>query len=175
MTGEVTGEVTKSLQKAGGLFAWVTPIEYFRRQFSPPSFADAERLRKLASFASVLSAVATTATAAASISAGKNAVSLAKAGDFSASNQSMAESSDFVQLGAKFVDIPALNDFKGANSAASVLEEQRSDGTARIVRCPVVDHFFSYSAPIESPVWLYYQRVSMPCRDFEESDREHVE
>ena len=162
-------------KKSEGLFAWVTPIEYFRRQFSPPSIADAERLRRLAVFASVLSAVATTATAAASVSAGEDAVSLAKAGDFSASNQSMDQSRGFLQLGKEFIDRSALIDFEGANAAASVLEEQRSDGTVRIVRCPVVDHFFSYSAPIESPIWLHYQKVSMPCRDFEESDREHVE
>lgn len=161
--------------KSEGLIPWVTPIEYFRRQFSPPSLADAERLRRLASFATALSAVATTASAAASISAGQDAVSSAKAGDFSASNQSMATSKSFTQLGAGFVDISALVGYEGANAAASVLEEQRSDGTVRIVRCPVVDHFFSYSAPVDSPIWLDYQKVSMPCRDFEESDLENVE
>ena len=161
--------------KNDGLFRWVTPIEYFRRQFSPPSLADIERQRKLAGLASVLSAAATTATAAASISAGRDAVSAAKVGDWSGSNHLMTTSRDFNQLGAAFVRVSAVTAPEGANAAASVLEEQRSDGTVRIVRCPVVDHFFSYSASINSPTWRTYQKVSMPCRDFKESDLEHAE
>lgn len=161
--------------KSDGLFRWITPIEYFRRQFSPPSSADIERQRRLAVFSSVLGAAATVATAAATVSAGHDSISAAKAGDFSTSNQLMDTSTDFSRQSATFLDTSATAIPKGANAAASVLEETRSDGTVRIIRCPVVDHFFNYSAPISSPIWLTYQKVSIPCRDFMESDLEHVE
>jgi hypothetical protein len=167
--GGLNGEIAV---KSEGFFRWITPVEYFRRKFSPLSLAAAERQRKLAGAASVMGVVATTA---ATVSAGHDAVSSAKVGDWFTSNQLMALSTGFNQLGWAFVGTSAIAPPESANAAASVLEEMRSDGTLRVVRCPVVDHFFSYSAPIDSPIWVTYQNVSVPCRDFVESDLEHVE
>jgi hypothetical protein len=157
--------------KNGGFFGWMMPLNYFRNKFSPISEKSAKRQRKYAGIASVVGAVATTA---ATVSAGQDAVSSAKVGDWTTSNQQMALSRSFNQLGGAFV-ATAGSVPDGANAATSVLEEKTADGRTRISRCPVVDHFFSFAAPVESSFWAVYQSVSMPCRDLVASDLERVE
>jgi len=157
--------------KRDGFFRWMMPLNYFRYKFSPISEASAKRQRKLAGIASVVGAVATTA---ATVSAGQDAVSSAKMGDWATSNQQMALSRSFNQLGGAFV-ATAGSMPEGADAAASVLEEKTADGRTRIFRCPVVDHFFSFAAPVESPLWSTYQSVSLPCRDLLASDLAHTE
>lgn len=157
--------------KNEGYFRWFMPVTYFRTKFSPISEAAGKRKRKLAVIASVAGGVATTS---AGFSAGHDAVSSAKAGDFATSNQQMAESRSINQLGLALVRSGTATP-EDANELTSVLEEKKPDGTVRIVRCPVVDHFFSFSTPIESTIWTTYQKVSMACRDLVASDLQHVE
>ena len=109
------------------------------------------------------------ASTAASVTAANDAVSSAKAGEFALSNQQMQIARGFNQLGGAMNGVSA-DSLIGANSAASVLALEDADGVVRIIRCPVIDHFFSYAAPAESPIWITYQQVSMPCRDFVASD-----
>lgn len=165
------GFASEIADKNGGFLGWMMPLNYFRYKFSPISESSAERARRLASIASVVGAVATTA---ATVSAGQDAISSAKSGDWSASNQQMALSRSFTQLGGAYVALAGAAP-EGANNAASVLEIKTADGRTRISRCPVIDHFFSFAAPVDSPIWTVYQKVSMPCRDFVATDLEHMD
>lgn len=159
-------------KKSLGFFRWATAIGYFRAKFSPLSELAAKRKRKIGSVVSVVGAVASTA---ATLSAGADAVSSAKAGNWTTSDQQMAASRAFSQTGL------ALGSFS-AHSAApvvagplvSVFEERTPSGEIQIVRCPVVDHFSNYSAPSDSPIWLTYQSVSIRCRDPTPSDTQAV-
>ena len=157
--------------KREGLISWMAPLNYFRNKFSPISEASAERARKFVGIASLVGAVATTA---ATVSAGQDGVSSAKIGDWTTSNQEMALSRNFNQLGGAFVTTAGTIP-EGATAAASFLVEEIPDGRIQIFRCPVVDHFFSFPQPIDSPIWIRYQNVSMPCRDLKASDLERMQ
>lgn len=147
--------------KSGGFIRWMTQLNYFRNKFSPISDASEKRRQKMALFASAAGGAVTTAGG---FAAGHDAVSSAKAGDFAKSNLQMAEMRNINQLGLALVkSAPDMSSH--ANELTSVLEEKNPDGTVQIVRCAVVDHFFSFSAPLKSTIWTTYQRVSMACRD----------
>ena len=152
------------LTKNQGFFRWVNTIEYFRTKFSPITEESANRARKIAG---VLSVVGTAATTAASISASTDSVSSAKAGDWATSNQQMAASNYFNQAGAAFSSSAPSAITAGSSPLWSVLEE----GDGQIVRCPVVDHFFSFSAPSDNLIWSTYQSVTIICRDPLPTDR----
>lgn len=160
-------------KKSQGFFHWAAAIGYFRDKFSPLSEASAKRKRRIGSVVAVVGGVAATA---ATLSAGEDAVSSAKAGDWTTSNQQMAASRSFIQTGAALGRFPAHSaDSVAAGPLVSVFEEPAPGGTSRIVRCPVVDHFSNYSAPSDSPIWLTYQSVSVTCRDPKPSDTQRVQ
>lgn len=152
--------------KKGSYFKWISPLGYFRSKFSPRTEAADARIKRYLAVASVAGVAASTAAA---VSAANDAVSSAKAGEFAVSNQQMQISHGFNQLGGAMNGVAAVS-VSEANRAESVLEHEAADGFVRILRCPVVDHFFSYSAPVESSIWTTYQQVSVPCRDFVASD-----
>lgn len=159
-------------KEAKGIFKFAPQIMYFRFTFSPKTEESLARARK---WINILSVGTTIATTSATISSGRDSVAAAKAGDWNASNQLMAQSRSFNQVGAGVV---AMNN--AAQGAAieppvmAVMEEQGTDGTMRIVPCPVVDHFFNYMAPSESPVWTTYMSVHMACRSPVAGDLERM-
>ena len=130
---------------------------------------------------SVVPAAASLSAAQDAVSSSKDAVSSAKAGNFARSNQQLESSNhlmgvsrDFGQVAGAVANVAATPANVNYNVLTSVLEEKNPDGTLRIVRCPVVDHFYSYSAPVESAVWTTYQRVSMLCRDPAPADLQYM-
>lgn len=157
--------------KSHGFIRWMTQLNYFRNKFSPISEAANKRRQKMALFASAAGGVVTTAGG---FAAGHDAVSSAKAGDFATSNLQMAEMRNIHQLGSALVQSN-----KGMSNRASeltsVIEEKNPGGATQIVRCPVIDHFFNFSAPTKSDVWTTYQKVSMECRDPVASDLQRME
>lgn len=155
-----------------GLTKFAVQVMYFRYTFSPKTEESLARARKWIGILSVGSAVATTA---ATVSAGRDSVAAAKAGDWATSNQLMADSRNFNNIGAGMV---ALSGEAATASEStpliSVLDTQGSSGESQVVRCPVVDHFFAYTAPIESSVWTTYMSVHMACRQPTPSDLQRM-
>lgn len=152
--------------KEQSFLRWAVAIDYFRARLSPISEESANRKRKIAGVLSVLGAAATTA---ASISAGTDSVSSAKAGDWATSNQQMAASRSFNQAGAAIVGAAPPATTPADSPLFSVLEEN-----GEVVRCPVIDHFFGYSAPSDNTIWSTYQSVSMKCRDLLPTDAARI-
>lgn len=168
--GAYNDDVARKEEK--GLFKFAPQLMYYRFTFSPKTEESLARARKWSNILSVGSAIATTS---ATISAGRDSVAAAKAGDWGASNQLMAESRNFNQAGAS---VFAMNNaVQGAAiepPLMAVMDEQGADGTMRVVRCPVVDHFFNYMSPSESPVWTTYMSVHMACRNPVAGDLERM-
>lgn len=156
-----------------GFIRWATPIQYMKAKLSPLTEEARNRQQKWAAIASVAGVVA---TSAASISAGNDALSSARAGNWNTSNAQMALSRDFIDVGSYFADNSALSASNAISSElVSVLEVTGADGATRIVRCPVIDHFYRYSAPIDSPIWMTYQTASVDCRDPTPADLERMQ
>lgn len=153
------------LTKNQSFLNWAVAIDYFRTRLSPITEESANRKRKIAGVLSVVGAAATTA---ATISAGTDSVSSAKAGDWTRSNQQMAASRSFNQAGAAFAS--AAPSAVTTSPLLSVLEEN-----GQVVRCPVIDHFFGYAAPSDNAIWSTYQSVSVRCRDPLPSDVAHIQ
>lgn len=153
---------------------WLETILYFREKFSPLSKTSIERQRKMQNIAAIASFAASAATTAASISASHDAVSSAKAGDWSASNQQMDMSQKFNKTGMEIALNTPSSTIINAQTI-SVLEVKMEDGTQKVIRCPVIDHFFGFSAPVESQIWITYQKVWVPCRNPLPSDMRPAE
>lgn len=159
-----------SARKDLGFIRWAQAVQYFRFKLSPISEESEARRKKILAFASVAGALITTA---ASVSAGEDSVASAKSGDFSTSNQQMATARAFNQIGW------AINGMASNSSAtlialSSVLDEKLSDGTVRIVPCPITNHFLRYAELSDSSVWSTYQIISMRCRDLTELDLKNM-
>ena len=144
-------------------FQWQMPLNYFRYTFSPPSERSLRIARRIAITATIAGGVAGTA---AQVSSGEDAISSAKKGNISTSNQQMAMSRNYGQVTTGIVGVGqgALGSVRD-RPLISVFDSDGSDGQRHVVRCPVVDHFYSYSAPVHSDIWITYQRVSMICRE----------
>jgi hypothetical protein len=155
------GDVGAKEQK--GLFKFAPQVMYFRTTFSPKTPESLARARTWAGILSITSAVL---TSAATVSSARDSVTAAKAGDWETSNRLMAASRNFNEAGANFVAaanaaVPSMPDAP----LISVLEDKDENGQPRLIRCPVIDHFFSFAAPPGSPIWTHYMSVHMPCRD----------
>jgi hypothetical protein len=146
-----------------GLFKFAPQVMYYRYTFSPKSEESLARARKWINILSVGSAVATTS---ATISAGRDSVAAAKVGDWDSSNQLMAQSRAFNEAGSGIVALgSASQPLPSEAPLIAVTEQLEPDGSMRVIRCPVVDHFFSFTAPVVSPVWTTYMSVHMACRN----------
>ena len=152
------------------LSKFASQVYYFRYIFSPKTEASLARARKWINILSIASAVATTS---ATISAGRDSVSAAKAGDWNQSNQLMAESRNFNAIGTSMVAATGLSLESMQDAPLISVLDQPSAG-AGIIRCPTVDHFFSYQVPINSPFWTTYMSVQLPCRPPSPSDAEQL-
>jgi len=150
---------------------WRSAVSYFRGKFSPLSDEAVDRLRKMDRIASTLSVVGTVASTVASVSAAGDSVSSARSGDWTTSNQQMAASRNFNQVAGAMANLAA--DQSPNAETVSVLELESEDGTLRVVRCPVVEHFLRYQDPIDSATWTTYQQISLSCRDPVPADLEH--
>ncbi|GGK15216.1 hypothetical protein [Luteimonas terricola] len=147
-------------------------VLYFRFIFSPKTEESLARARKWISVLSVVSAVATTS---ATISAGRDSVAAAKAGDWDTSNELMAQSRDFNTIGAATVAASGLS-LESMQDAPliSVLDQPKAGAGSGVIRCPTVDHFFRYQAPADSPLWTTYMSVHLPCRAPSLADSEQM-
>lgn len=172
----LNGEIEFKSKRFSGLklSRWFGQILYFRDKFSPLSEMSLERQKKMQKIASVLSFVSAAATTTASISASHDAIVSAKSGDWTASMQKMDMSRSFNQVGESMILSGSLSTTI-SSQVTSVLEVGMVGAKLKIARCPVIDHFYGFSAPIESSVWITYQNVWMPCRDPRPSDFEPVE
>lgn len=158
-------------------FWWGSSLAHIRGNFSPISEKSAKRSRGIVALLSVIPAAASVAAANDAVSASKAAAASAQAGSFNTSNQQLAHSNQLMALSRDFGDVSAAasnvaSDSINLNSdeLTSVMDEIGPDGTKRVVRCPVVDHFYSYTAPAESPIWSQYHRLVMKCRTPRASD-----
>ncbi len=153
---------------------WIGSILYFRSKFSPISKESIERLKKRQKMAAILSVIGGVATTAASVSASHDAVTSAKAGNWNLSNQQMNMSRRFSQS-TEAITWNQSTFEKISDKTISVLDVKTTDGSLKIARCPVVEHFSVFSAPAESPTWITYQKVWVPCRDPVPSDFQSID
>lgn len=164
--GALNSEISLKNEKFSWLRTtrWLETILYFREKFSPISEASLVKRQKMQKIAAIASFAGSALTTAAGISASNNALSSAKAGDWNAYNQQMDMSQRFNKAGGEMA--LSTSSFEAISSqTTSVLEIKMEDGTQKIVRCPVIDHFTGFAAPAESPIWITYQKVWVPCRN----------
>lgn len=152
-----------------GCLRWAMPILYLRKQLTPLSKDASDRAKSLASIASTVGVVA---SSAANISASNQSLSSAKAGDFGGASQALAEG----QAWGQFASVAGA---AGATAVrerivTSVLEVEEADGRVTVVSCPVIDHFSQFDAPPEAGIWLTYHPVSARCRDVTAADIPHM-
>lgn len=88
----------------------------------------------------------------------------------------MAQSHDISQIGASLSGMAVAGLTKSEyGPLIAVMDERDADGTLHTRRCPVVEHFLNYDAPLDSPVWTTYQRVGIACRNPVEADLTRLE